>query len=216
MDFKGWLQAHPNAAPIILYFLLIFGIVGLPVPDEFLFVFCGFLIHDGHLNLKWIWIGGALGSITGITFSFMIGRTIGLKLLHSKLGKMMHINDEHIEKVHKFFERMGRWALFVGYYVPGVRHFTAIVAGTSRLEYRWFAIFAYTGACVWVTTFISLGYFLASKFDEQMRDRVFERIHRNLTLYGILAAVLVVVIVLVRWWLRSRSKQKAEIAPECK
>src|SRR5262249_20062917 len=144
LDFKGWLQAHPNGAPIILYFLLIFGIVGLPVPDEFLFVFCGFMIHDHILDLKWIWIGGALASITGITFSFMIGRTVGLKLLHSKLGKMMHINDEHIEKVHKFFERMGRWALFVGYYVPGVRHFTAIVAGTSRLEYRWFAIFAYT------------------------------------------------------------------------
>ena len=216
MDFKGWLQDHPNGAPVILYLLLIFGIVGLPVPDEFLFVFCGFMIHDHILSLKWIWIGGALGSITGITFSYMIGRTVGLKLLRSKLGKMLHVNDEHIEKCHKFFDRMGRWALFVGYYIPGVRHFTAIVAGTSCLEYRWFAIFAYTGACVWVSTFISLGYFLASKFDEQMRDRAFEQIHRNLTLYGILAAVLIVLLMLLRWWLKIRAKRAVEIAQECK
>lgn len=219
LDLQNWLQEsarhHPAHAPIILFFLLIFGIVGLPVPDEFLFVFCGFMIHDGVLNLKWIWLGGALGSMCGITFSYVIGRTVGLGLLHSRLGKMMHVTDEHIEKVHRFFERIGRWALFVGYYIPGVRHFTAIVAGTSRLEYRSFALFAYIGACVWVSTFISLGYFLASRFDEKKRERVFETIDRNLTFYAIIAAVVVVAILVLRWWLKRRARRSRKIASEC-
>src|SRR5260370_40847690 len=101
-------------------------------------------------------------------------------MLHSKLGKMLHVSDAHIEKVHRFFHRIGRWALFIGYYIPGVRHFTAIVAGTSRMEYRWFAAFANAGACVWVTRFISLGYFLASRIGPEQRGRDFEAIHHNL------------------------------------
>ncbi len=216
MDFQHWLHDHPTHAPIILFFLLIFGIIGLPVPDEFLFVFCGFMIHDHVLNLKWIWLGGALGSMCGITFSYLIGRTVGLGVLHSRLGKMMHVTEEHIHKVHRFFHRIGRWALFIGYYIPGVRHFTAIVAGTSRMEYRWFAAFAYAGACVWVTSFISLGYFLASRFDQEQRGRVFEAIHHNLTIYAIIFTILVVAILVLRWWLKRRAKQKLQIASECK
>ena len=208
LNFQRWLLDHPTHAPIILFFLLIFGIVGLPVPDEFLFVFCGFLIHDHILSLKWIWLGGALGSMCGITFSYLIGRTVGLGLLHSRLGKLMHVTDEHIEKVHKFFDRIGRWALFVGYYIPGVRHFTALVAGTSRLEYRSFAMFAYAGACVWVTSFISLGYWLASRFSPADREKVFEAIHHNLTIIAIVGGSLLVAILLLRWWLKRKAKRR--------
>ena len=214
LNFQRWLLDNPAYAPIILFFLLIFGIVGLPVPDEFLFVFCGFLIHDHVLDLKWIWLGGALGSMCGITFSYIIGRTVGLGLLHSKLGKLLHVTDEHIEKVHKFFDRIGRWALFIGYYIPGVRHFTALVAGTSRLNYRSFALFAYAGACVWVTTFISLGYFLASRFDQKKREQAFEVIHHNLTTFAIIGTALLAAILLFRWWLKRRAKRKREIEPE--
>jgi membrane protein DedA with SNARE-associated domain len=208
LNFQRWLLDHPTHAPIILFFLLIFGIVGLPVPDEFLFVFCGFLIHDHILSLKWIWLGGALGSMCGITFSYLIGRTVGLGLLHSRLGKLMHVTDEHIEKVHKFFDRIGRWALFVGYYIPGVRHFTALVAGTSRLEYRSFAMFAYAGACVWVTSFISLGYWLASRFSPADREKVFEVIHHNLSIIAIIGGALLVAILLLRWWLKRQAKRQ--------
>jgi membrane protein DedA with SNARE-associated domain len=214
LNFKHWLLDHPTYAPIILFFLLIFGIVGLPVPDEFLFVFCGFMIQKHLLNLKWMWLGGLLGSMCGITFSYLIGRTVGLRLLHSKLGRMLHVTEEHIEKVHKFFDRIGRWALFVGYYIPGVRHFTALVAGISRLEYRWFAVFAYAGACVWVTTFISLGYVLASMFPNLTPEDAFESIHRHLTTIVIVGAALLAAILLLRWWLKRRAKRKPEIEQE--
>src|SRR5260370_18597388 len=136
-------------------------------------------------------------------------------MLHSKLGKMLHVSDAHIHKVHRFFHRIGRWALFIGYYIPGVRHFTAIVAGTSRMEYRWFAAFAYAGACVWVTSFISLGYFLPSRFDQEQRGRVFEAIHHNLTIYAIIATALVVSILILRWWLKRTARRKRKIASEC-
>ena len=35
---------------IAIFFLLMLGIVGLPVPDEWLLVFSGYLIYDGTLD----------------------------------------------------------------------------------------------------------------------------------------------------------------------
>ena len=34
-----------------IFSLLVLGIVGLPVPDEFLLTGCGFLVYQGHLKL---------------------------------------------------------------------------------------------------------------------------------------------------------------------
>jgi membrane protein DedA with SNARE-associated domain len=57
----------------------------------------------------------------------------------------------------------------LGYFVPGVRHFTAIVAGTSKLEYHGFAAFAYAGALLWVSTFLFLGYHFGARWEEILR-----------------------------------------------
>lgn len=196
---ENWVAQYGGFA---LFTLLIFGIVGLPVPDETLLVFCGYLIYKGTLNPIGTWVGAALGSIFGITGSYIIGRTLGLGFLHSRFGKWLHVTDERIHKVHDWFNRIGHWALFVGYYIPGVRHFTAIVAGTSCLEYPSFALFAYSGACLWVTSFLFLGYWFGEDW-----ERMFAVIHRNLVVVTIAAAALVGCWFLVRW-LRARSRTK--------
>lgn len=43
--------------------------------------------------------------------------------------------------------------LIVGYFLPGVRHITAYLAGMSAMKYGKFAAFAYTGALLWSLTF---------------------------------------------------------------
>ena len=63
-----------------------------------------------------------------------------------------------MDDVTRWFYRFGLWLLSVGYFILGVRHFTALVAGMSQLSLRRFAAFAYPGAAVWVATFLTLGY----------------------------------------------------------
>jgi membrane protein DedA with SNARE-associated domain len=149
-----------------IYGLLVFGIIGLPVPDEFLLAGCGFLVFQGHLRLVPTFASALAGSMSGITGSYIIGRTLGWKFLHSRLGRFLHIKDELILRVHDWFDRIGHWALLIGYFIPGVRHFTAIVAGTSKLEPRSFAAFAYTGALAWVSTFLFIGYHFGKRWPE--------------------------------------------------
>lgn len=170
-----------------IFGLLVFGIVGVPVPDEFLLTSCGFLIYRGDLHAFPTFASALAGSMCGITCSFVIGRTIGWKFLHSRFGKMLHIREEQILWVHDWFNRIGHWALAVGYFIPGIRHFTAIVAGTSKLEYPGFAAFAYGGALVWVSTFLFIGYHFGPRWEEML-----SLVERNLKVASLLAGVLII------------------------
>jgi len=171
---------------VAIFGLLTLGIVGLPIPDETLLTGCGFLIYRGDLHPIPAFASALAGSMCGITCSYILGRTLGWKFLHSRAGRFLHIRDEQIHWVHDWFNRIGHWALMIGYFVPGVRHFTAIVAGTSKLEYPGFACFAYVGALLWVSTFLFLGYHFGSRWEDILR-----LVERNLKEASMIAAVVV-------------------------
>lgn len=148
---------------IAIFSLLIFGIVGLPVPDETLLTFTGYLIYKGNFSVQWAFAAAAAGSAAGMTLSYTLGRVFGMTVLH-RYGKYLHITPSRLEGAHGWFERVGHWALTLGYFIPGVRHLTAYAAGMSELAPHQFALFAYSGTVLWVTTFLSLGYFLGERW----------------------------------------------------
>ena len=187
----SWVSTYGYAA---IFGLLVLGIVGLPVPDEWLLVFSGYLVYSGRLNPLATFAAALLGSLCGITASYWIGRKAGLPLVRSKVGRFAHISDQRIQVVHDWFNRIGHWLLFFGYYIPGVRHFTALVAGTSQLEFRPFALYAYTGALGWVSIFLFIGY----HFGERWRT-VFVLVERNLKTACAAGAAVLVVWLLIRW-----------------
>jgi membrane protein DedA with SNARE-associated domain len=189
-----------------IFVLLTLGIVGLPVPDEFMLTGCGFLISQGHLEPVPTFFSALAGSMSGITCSYIIGRTIGWKFLHSRFGRFLHISDARIRSVHDWFDRIGHWALMIGYFIPGVRHFTAIVAGTSKLELRSFAMYAYGGALIWISTFLLLGYHFGERWHE-----ILSLVDRNLKLASVILAALIVAYFLIRYivWKRRRAMRRS-------
>jgi membrane protein DedA with SNARE-associated domain len=191
-----WVQSYGYVA---IFSLLVLGIVGLPVPDEFLLTGCGFLIYQGSLRPIPAFFSALAGSMSGITCSYLIGRTVGWKFLHSRFGRLLHISDSDIKRVHDWFDRIGHWALMVGYFIPGVRHFTAIVAGTSKLESRSFAMFAYTGATLWVSTFLFIGYHFGSRWQE-----ILSVVERHVKLASWILGGLILAYILIRILLRRR------------
>jgi membrane protein DedA with SNARE-associated domain len=146
-----------------IFSLLVLGIIGLPVPDETLLTFAGYLVYRGELHLIPTLVAALLGSVCGITVSYTLGRLTGYVLIE-KYGAKLHIKMERVRRVHDWFRRLGGLTLTFGYFVPGVRHLTAYVAGASKLEQPMFALFAYAGALVWSATFIALGYFLGEQW----------------------------------------------------
>jgi membrane protein DedA with SNARE-associated domain len=187
-----WVAAHGYGA---LYLLLALGVVGLPIPDETLLVFTGVLIGRGTLNPVGAFAAAVAGSWTGISGSYLLGRTLGAGAVH-RYGKYIHFTEDRLAYVHRWFDRIGHWMLVAGYYIAGVRHFTAVVAGMSKLEFPTFVAYAWTGGALWVTTFLTLGYFLGENWRQ-----VAELIHR----YVVYASVVIVAAGILWFLMRKRS-----------
>jgi membrane protein DedA with SNARE-associated domain len=149
-----------------IFLLLMLGIVGLPVPDETLLTFAGYLSFKGQLLLEPTLGAAFLGSACGISLSYGLGRLVGLHVVR-KLAPTLHLQPDHLSKAQLWFERWGKYTLLIGYFVPGVRHLTALVAGASNLSFTFFAPFAYLGALVWSGCFIVLGYVVGEKWSQR-------------------------------------------------
>jgi membrane protein DedA with SNARE-associated domain len=192
----AWVAAHGYWA---LYMLLALGVVGLPIPDETLLVFTGYLIGRGTLNPVGAFAAAVFGAWTGISGSYWLGRTLGVGAVH-RYGKYIHFTEARLAYVHRWFDRIGHWMLVAGYYIAGVRHFTAVVAGMSRLGFPTFMAYAWAGGALWVTTFLTLGYFLGENWRQ-----VAELVHQYVV-YASIVIVAAAVLWYFFWKKRARTK----------
>jgi membrane protein DedA with SNARE-associated domain len=149
-----WLGQYGYSA---IFFLLIGGIVGFPVPDQLLLVISGYLILTKSLSMAPTLVAAVLGTICGITLSYLIGRFSGSYLAKKRFAAA------RLDKARAHFERFGGWAFIFGYFIPGIRNLLGFSAGMMQVKPRFFAPFAYVGAVVSSVTCVGLGYFLGSQ-----------------------------------------------------
>ena len=103
-------------------------------------------------------LAGTAGSICGITLSYVLGRVLGLAVLH-RYGRYVGLSRHSPDRGHRWFVRYGKWSVVVGYFVPGFRHLVAISAGATLLELK-FLPFACIGCSAPAgSTFVTIGYF---------------------------------------------------------
>ncbi len=190
-----WLAKYGYVA---IYILLTGGILGLPVPDETLLTLSGYLVSKRELALIPVITSAFLGSASGITLSYLLGRLLGIFAL-KKAGKFLHISEKSLNKGELWFEKLGKWTLTLGYFIPGVRHIVAIIAGSTKLKIPIFVIYAYSGAFVWSVTFILLGYYTGEKWQP-----LIEKIQHHLLLIGIIILVLVLIYFLIRYFINKK------------
>jgi membrane protein DedA with SNARE-associated domain len=148
-----------RVGPSVLFFAQIFGIFGPPVPDDLLLVLAGALVRHGAFNAPFTIAAAIAGCAGGITFSFVLGRTLGAAAL---THRRLRAHRAAIARAERWFARFGRWLLAFSYFVPGTRHVSAITAGIASLEYRKFAAAAYPGAIAWCAVYLGIGYFAGS------------------------------------------------------
>ena len=193
----GWLARYGLQA---VFGLQVLGVVGLPVPDELLLTIAGTLVRSGKLPLAGTLVAAIGGAATGITVSYLAGRWVGL----AAMRRVLHIPDNVLQRVQRWFHRSGRWLLAFGYFIPGVRHVTAIAAGSSGLSYGEFAAYAYPGAVFWSSFFVTVGYVLGDRWRP-----FFEVLRHHLRIVIIIAALaygVYLAVAGVRWY-RQRSQR---------
>jgi membrane protein DedA with SNARE-associated domain len=75
--------------------------------------------------------------------------------------------------------------ILFGYFVPGIRHVSAYLAGFSAMRFKKFAVYAYSGGIIWSFTFILVGKMLGPDW------RIVEQYFHHLGKYVLLAVVAV-------------------------
>lgn len=193
---NGWIEAYGYFA---IYGMLVLGIVGLPIPDEMMLMFAGYSISMGRLDAAMTWSVAVAGSASGITISYLVGRTAGHAVL-IRYGRRVGITEQRLDRVRGWFARAGHWTLTFGYFIAGFRHFTALVAGLSGLGFRTFGMYAWSGTLLWVSVYLSLGYFLGENW-----ETAFRAMQRNMPwVLGVL------VVIGLGWLLFAKRKRRIE------
>ncbi len=145
--------------PVILFLVLILGIIALPLPDESLLIIAGMLMAHGKLALFPTIFAAISGSICGISLSYYLGYLTGPFLLR-KYGPVFNITQPKIEMASAWISKFGKWTLLICYFIPLIRHLAGYLSGSSRLKFRVFTAFAYSGAIIWSLSYLAVGYFL--------------------------------------------------------
>lgn len=177
---------------IILFISLMLELIALPTPGESFMTYCGLLVYEGKLNWIISIIAATSGVIIGITVSYIIGRFCGYNFF-KKYGKYIHLGPEKIDKASLWFDKYGNVLMLVGYFIPGFRHITGYFPGVTKMPYKKFALYSYTGALIWTCIFISLGTILGPEWEKYQAF-----IKRYLYIGGGIAGVTIVCIYLYK------------------
>lgn len=141
----------------------VFLVVILPLPGEALLAFSGYLACRGQLGLAATIVSAFLGTMCGMALCYWLGLS-GSNYLVLRYGEMVGITPDKIKRASQWLDQPGRWGLVAGYFIPGMRHFTALVAGAARLRISAFAFFASAGALLWSTIFVTAGFLLEEEW----------------------------------------------------
>lgn len=182
---------------IVLYVALTVELMGLPTPGETLMTYCGFLVFQGKLNWALSVVITASGIITGITISYFIGQALG-NTFFTKYGPYIHMGPDKLEKTSKWFKKYGNGLLVVVYFIPGVRHITGYFSGVTKVPFKKFAVYAYTGALLWAGTFISLGKVLGPNW---------EKFHGQIKKYIIFGSIIIAIVLICVYIFKSYKQQ---------
>ncbi|MFC9709095.1 VTT domain-containing protein [Paenibacillus sp. NPDC056933] len=194
MDILTHLLEHYGYGLIFLFLCL--EMLALPLPGEVMMSYIGLSVYEQKLSWLISIVSAGAGVLTGVTLSYWIGYRLGRPFV-TRYGNRVHLTEERVDKMALWFEKYGDKLLFVAYFIPGVRHITGYFCGVTRMSFKRYALFAYTGAIFWVGLFISLGKVLGPKW-EQYHSTV----NHYLVIFGIVSALLTVVIYVYRKYKR--------------
>ena len=177
----------------------------IPISSEIVLGFAGVLAYEHHLSLALVIVVATLGELAGSFTAYGIGRKGGRHAVE-RYRRYLLMTRKDVERVERFFDGRGSWAVAVARIIPLVRAFTGLVAGLLEVPAAPFAIFNLIGTAVWVTALSLIGYALGSDWTKASKT-----FGNASDLLAVLVLLMLVVLVLHKWY-QVRKERKAEPA----
>jgi len=136
------------------------GLVFTPIlpGDSLLFAVGAFCARPGQpLEIWTATLLLTIAAIAGDTANYHIGKFLGPKVL---AGKLHWLNQKHLDRTHRFFEKYGGKTIIIARFVPIVRTFAPFVAGVGTMSYGKFLAYNVIGGLAWVVVCTQAGWWL--------------------------------------------------------
>ena len=149
-------------------------LIGFFLPGDSLLFTAGVLYHAGVLPgnipiafpvfLILLFIAAVLGDTVGYWF----GRKTGPRIFKKPDARLF--KQSHVRTAQEFYEKHGGKTFIIARFVPIVRTFAPIIAGTANMHYQRFLMFNLIGGFLWTFGVTSLGYFVGAAFEAAGMD----------------------------------------------
>jgi membrane-associated protein len=150
-------------------YAFLFGVAALDVvfplvPSETSVILAGVIASTGDLVLFAVILVAAGGAILGDNTAYVIGRTVGHRLVNRFFSGERR---KRVDWAEQQIEERGGYLILVGRFIPGGR--TAVTLACGLLEMRWrrFISFDVAAGLMWASYAALLGYFGGKAFEEQ-------------------------------------------------
>lgn len=132
-----------------------------PIPSEVILAFGGFMTTKTVLNEVGVILSATIGSTIGAVILYLIGKILNKerleKIVSGKIGKVLRLKPQDIEKADKWFDTKGQKTVFICRFIPIVRSLISIPAGMSEMKIWKFLLYTILGSAIWNTVLVLLG-----------------------------------------------------------
>lgn len=186
---EHWYEQNMNYFTITL--LMTVESSFIPFPSEVVIPPAAYIAskEGSHLNIFLVVLFGTLGALLGAYINYALAYFLGRPLLHkfadSKIGHLLLLSSEKVQKAEDYFQTHGKMATFIGRLIPGIRQLISLPAGLAKMNLLTFGLFTFLGAGIWNAILAFLGYIAQGQSD--LIDLYSHEIG-----YGIMGIVLIV------------------------
>ena len=173
----AWYAAHMNYASITALMTIESSFIPFPsevvippavyVASEPTSALCatGNYLVDVALIVLFGTIGAMLGAVINYLLSMWLGRPIIYKFADSRVGHLLLLCSEKVQKAENYFNDHGKVSTFIGRLIPGIRQLISIPAGLAKMHFGQFMLYTFLGAFLWNTVLALLGYIAHGQAD---------------------------------------------------
>ncbi|NJM20311.1 MAG: DedA family protein [Richelia sp. RM2_1_2] len=138
-----------------------------PIPSELIMPLAGFTVTQGKLDLQIVILAGTLGSVLGALLWYYVGKVVSEARLRNwinKHGKWLTLSTSDIDKSKRWMRQYGKFVIFFGRLIPGIRTFISVPAGLDKMPLIPFILYSFAGSLLWTAILAYAGFILGNNY----------------------------------------------------
>lgn len=129
-------------------------LIGLIVPGDTIVLVASTGVSDPAQYLGML-AAVIIGSLSGESVGFMLGRWFGHRIRASKLGQ--RLGESNWARAEQYVARRGGVAIFVSRFLPVLHSLVPLTVGMSEMRYRRFIAWTAPACVIWATAYVTVG-----------------------------------------------------------